>query len=276
MTRANEIVGHHTARHTVHLLVVGSTAASGSASVAHPTVACLPLQPPSFDVTHFTHSPTYTFTHLGTDFSPLPATMLHSLAAAAALSLVAAVLLLSCPLSHAGIQAFFFTDSSCLTALKDELPISSQTYLDWGHIPTSQVNFAAGINQTCITPPYIDSPNVYFPVSVTLNCNVNGTGANSTAGLYVAEWLTANQCSGFFSSPSASNQPDYLYTAQYIFGGNGSCMAGATYTNKSSGNTLQLYSQIYCIDNDSGVSSTASVTIAALLATVLVALVVSV
>ena len=96
--------------------------------------------------------------------------------------------------------------------------------------------------------------------SATYNCNVTGTTINNgTTFLYVAEWLVSTTCGSFFSSPSTSNQPDYVWNATYRTNGTGDCMAGATYQNKSMTSSVQLYSQVFCRNNGNGASSAASV-----------------
>ena len=180
----------------------------------------------------------------------------------AAVSLFSVVVLLaSCPLpSQAGLQAFFYTDSSCYNALNNDNQLA--TYLDWQHIPNADINFYGTVNTTCVTPPPIDNPNTYQVVSATYNCNVNSTAAGSAGSmetLYVAEWLTPGQCGSYFSSPSTSNAPDYVYTAPYLNNTNGSCLAGATYLNKSMTSSLAVYARVFCINNGNGASSTASV-----------------
>ena len=186
--------------------------------------------------------------------------------AVVSLALFALLLLASCSPSSGGLQAFFYTDSSCLQPFQFELPIASQTYLDWQHIPSSDINYnqppgsTSGINTTCVTPPQdIDLPNTYLVQSATYNCNVNGTTtSNASTLLYVAEWLSSTTCSNYFTAPSTSNSPDFIYTAVYRYNGTGDCMSGGTYQNKSMTSSVQLYSQVFCINNNNDATSTAS------------------
>ena len=190
-------------------------------------------------------------------------------------SIHALLLLAICPLSHAGLQAYFFTDSNCTQALQYDIP--DATYIDWQELPSSAINFVSGINSTCTTPPAIDLPIPYTVSSGTYNCNVNGSAPGTNTTLYVAEWINPNsQC-----TPSASNQPDYIYTAIYPFNVsrlNGSqaglCLPGATYQDKSMTTPMQLWAEVFCIDNGNGpngVGSTASVSTALVALTVMLA-----
>lgn len=175
-----------------------------------------------------------------------------------ALSLL--LLLSTCPLSQAGLQAFFYTDSACQYSL--QYNVSNPTYLDWQHIPNDDIRFDNLLNITCVTPPPIDSPITYTVVSATYNCNLNPDTAGNV-GLYVVEWNTPTTatCNDFGRTPTPEIAPDYVYSATFVYNRTGpaACTAGALYMNKSMSTPMSVYSQVYCVDNGNGVASAASV-----------------
>ena len=203
-------------------------------------------------------------------------------------SLCAMVLLLlsSCPLSFAGLSAYFFLDANCTQPLMYD--VTDATYLDWGDLPGSAITYTSA-TPTCITPPAnIHSPIDYNVAEGTYNCQPGTSPSTANGSLSVAEWTTAGQCQQWTTSGqsgySGTNGPDYAYTAvvNVVNGSTAQCTGGATYYNKSMGNNVTmtgLYSIAYCVQNNNqgnGVSSGAGVSSAVVaLAVLMGALVVS-
>ena len=203
-----------------------------------------------------------------------------STSTAASLCVLLLLLVSSCPVSFAGLQAIFFTDSSCRQPLQYSL--SDPTYIDWQSLPSTAINYNTGAQNTtsqCVAPPAnIELPIPYSVASGSYNCDATA----NTGTLFVAEWLTAGQCQQWYAGTQSGqvgpNGPDYVYTA-VVNGTSQNCTAGATYQNKSMGNmTMPLYSIVICVNNGNlgnGVSSTASVSsgiiaLAALLAALVI------